>query len=199
MRYPQKGNTSRSPGTGAVLGDKRNFSLLHHTGIFVVYKRKFRKIRFSYIGVEQDPFMSASFEPISVYLCTIAFTTKKLPKRTARIISPFLNSIYGNLHARYTRWLFMVIEHVNGKKMGKVMLYALSTCGWCARTKELLRTLGVDFDYTFVDLLEGKEQDDAMKEVEKWNPKGSFPTLVIRDTIGIVGFREEEIREALRG
>jgi len=92
----------------------------------------------------------------------------------------------------------MVVEHVNGKKMGNVMLYALSTCGWCARTKELLRSLGVEFDFTYVDLLEGKEQDDVMNALEKWNPKGSFPTLVIKDTIAIVGFREQEIREALK-
>ncbi|MGA2913732.1 MAG: glutaredoxin family protein [Methanoregula sp.] len=92
----------------------------------------------------------------------------------------------------------MVIEHVNGEKKGKVMLYALSTCGWCAKTKELLRELGVDFDYMFVDLLEGQEQDNAMNEVEKWNPNGSFPTLVIRDKKSIIGFREEEIREALK-
>jgi glutaredoxin-like protein NrdH len=91
----------------------------------------------------------------------------------------------------------MVVEHVNGKKKGKIMLYALSTCGWCARTKDFLRKLGVEFDYTYVDLLEGKEQDDVMNEVEKWNPNGSFPTLVIRDQKGIVGFREDEIREAL--
>ncbi len=91
----------------------------------------------------------------------------------------------------------MAVEHVNGKKKGKIMLYALSTCGWCAKTKDLLRELDVGFDYTFVDLLEGKEQDDAMNEVEKWNPKGSFPTLVIRDKKSIVGFREDEIREAL--
>ena len=92
----------------------------------------------------------------------------------------------------------MVVEHVNGKQMGKVILYALSTCGWCAKTKELLRELGVDFDFIYVDLLEGKEQDDVMNEVEKWNPKGSFPTLVIKDTISIAGFREAEIREALK-
>jgi glutaredoxin-like protein NrdH len=91
----------------------------------------------------------------------------------------------------------MVVEHVNGKKKGKVMLYALSTCGWCARTKELLRELGVDFDYTYVDLLEGQEQDQAINEVERWNPKGSFPTLVIGDRKTIVGFQEKEIREAL--
>ena len=92
----------------------------------------------------------------------------------------------------------MVVEHVNGKKKGNIMLYALSTCGWCAKTKELLRALGVEFNYVYVDLLEEKEQDDAMNEVERWNPKGSFPTLVIRDMICIVGFREDEIREALK-
>jgi glutaredoxin len=91
----------------------------------------------------------------------------------------------------------MAIEHINGKNRGKIMLYALSTCGWCARTKELLRQLGVEFDYAYVDMLEGKEQDDAMNTVEKFNPKGSFPTLVIDDRKAIIGFREQEIREAL--
>jgi glutaredoxin-like protein NrdH len=91
----------------------------------------------------------------------------------------------------------MVAEHVNGKNKGSVMLYALSTCGWCAKTKDLLRQLGVAFDFVYVDMLEGHEQDDAMLAVEKWNPSGSFPTLVINDKKSIVGFREQEIREAL--
>ncbi len=88
----------------------------------------------------------------------------------------------------------MAVEHVAGKNRGTVMLYALSTCGWCARTKDLLRELGVEFDYLYVDLLEGKEQDEAMDQVEKWNPKGSFPTLVINNKKSIVGFLEKEIR-----
>jgi len=78
------------------------------------------------------------------------------------------------------------------------MLYALSTCGWCARTKDLLKELGVEFDFAYVDLLDGKEQDDAMDRLEKWNPSGSFPTLVINDKKSIVGFKEHEIREAFR-
>ena len=92
----------------------------------------------------------------------------------------------------------MGIEHVSGKNKGTIMLYALSTCGWCAKTKELLRELGIEFDYTFVDLLEGKEQDDAMNTVERFNPSGSFPTLVINNKKGVVGFKEQEIREAFR-
>jgi glutaredoxin-like protein NrdH len=91
----------------------------------------------------------------------------------------------------------MAVEHVDGKNRGKIMLYALSTCGWCAKTKDLLRQMGVEFDYTYVDLLEGKEQDDAMNMVEKFNPNGSFPTLVIDNRKAIIGFREQEIREAL--
>jgi glutaredoxin-like protein NrdH len=91
----------------------------------------------------------------------------------------------------------MSVEHVTGKNKGKIMLYALSTCGWCEKTKGLLKQMGVQFDFAYVDLLEGKEQDDAMNMVEKYNPAGSFPTLVIDDRKGIVGFREQEIREAL--
>lgn len=89
------------------------------------------------------------------------------------------------------------MEHVNGTDKGNVVLYALSTCGWCAKTKDLLREMGIAFDYTFVDLLDGKEQDEAMNMVEKFNPAGSFPTLVINNKKAIVGFREQEIREAL--
>lgn len=91
----------------------------------------------------------------------------------------------------------MPVEHVNGKDKGKVMLYALSTCGWCGKTKELLRQMGVAFDFAYVDLMDGKEQDDAIAAVEKFNPHGSFPTVVINNKKAIIGFREQEIREAL--
>jgi glutaredoxin len=93
----------------------------------------------------------------------------------------------------------MGTEHIAGKNRGNVMLYALSTCGWCAKTKNLLKELGVEFDFTYVDLLEGKEQDDAMGQVEKWNPSGSFPTLVIDNRKSIIGFKEQEIREEFSG
>jgi glutaredoxin len=88
------------------------------------------------------------------------------------------------------------MEHVNGKKKGKVVLYALSTCQWCEKTKALLIELGVDFSYVYVDLAEGAEQDRLLEQLERFNPRGSFPTLVIDDRKCIVGFREEEIREA---
>jgi len=90
------------------------------------------------------------------------------------------------------------IKHVPGRKTGNVMLYALSTCGWCAKTKKLLDNLGVEYDFEYVDYLQGEGKEQAIQEVKTWNPSCSFPTLVINDETCIVGYKEEELREALR-
>jgi len=92
----------------------------------------------------------------------------------------------------------MKIEHVDGKNAGKLMLYALSTCIWCRKTRQLLTDLGVEYDYLYVDLLQGQERDQAIALIEKWNPDGSFPTLVLNESKCIVGFKEKDIREALK-
>ena len=92
----------------------------------------------------------------------------------------------------------MALEHVPGKNMGHVVLYALSTCPWCKKTKALFQELGVDYYYEDVDLLSGQEQQDAMAEVERWNPHRSFPTIVFNDSQAIAGFDEAAIRQALK-
>jgi glutaredoxin-like protein NrdH len=92
----------------------------------------------------------------------------------------------------------MAEQYVPGKKAGKIMLYALSTCVWCKKTRNLLDDLGVEYSYTYVDLLKDEEKKETMKTVEKWNPSCSFPTMVIDDKKCIVGFREDEIKKALK-
>ncbi len=91
----------------------------------------------------------------------------------------------------------MAVNHVSSKDSGHIMLYALSTCGWCARTRKLLEDLGVAYDYEYIDLLQGEEKKKIMKVVEKWNPSCSFPTMVLKDKQCIVGFKEDEIKKAL--
>ena len=91
----------------------------------------------------------------------------------------------------------MKIEHVKGENRGKILLYALSTCGWCKKTKDLLSKLDVEYSYIFVDQVEGSEKDKVMDDVKKWNPRCSFPTLVINDKECIIGYKEDEIKEAL--
>ena len=70
--------------------------------------------------------------------------------------------------------------HVAGTDKGRVMLFALSTCGWCAKTKALLNDLGVAYDYVFVDQLPREEMERVYADMMKrYNPLGSFPTVVI--------------------
>ena len=47
-----------------------------------------------------------------------------------------------------------------------------------------------------MDLLEGKEKEAILEEVRKYNPRVSYPTILIGDRV-IVGLREDEIREEL--
>ncbi len=77
-----------------------------------------------------------------------------------------------------------------------VKLYALSTCIHCKNTKEYLDGCGVGYECVDVDKLEGEERKAMIEEVKKVNPSCSLPTLIIGDKI-IVGFRNDEIREAL--
>ncbi|MGD9384804.1 MAG: glutaredoxin family protein [Desulfobacterales bacterium] len=77
-----------------------------------------------------------------------------------------------------------------------VKLYSLSTCSHCKSTKKFLSDCTVMYDFVDVDLLEGEERKAILEDVKKFNPKCSFPTIIIGDKV-IVGFKENEIREAL--
>ncbi|KKH93788.1 glutaredoxin [Methanosarcina sp. 1.H.T.1A.1] len=88
-------------------------------------------------------------------------------------------------------------NHVSGIDRGKVVMYGLSTCVWCKKTKKLLTDLGVDFEYIYVDRLEGEEENNAVEIVRRFNPSISFPTTIINDEKAIVGFKEKQIREVL--
>ena len=91
-----------------------------------------------------------------------------------------------------------IINHVAGRNAGHIMLYALSTCVWCARTKKLLDELGVAYDFEYVDHLQGDAREKAIEKVKVWNPSCSFPTMVINNKTCVVGFKEDEIRGVLR-
>jgi len=78
-----------------------------------------------------------------------------------------------------------------------VKIYTLSTCSHCKAAKRFLDECTVKYDATEVDLLKGEERAAILEEVKKWNPNCSFPTIIIGDEV-IVGFKEGEIRKALR-
>ena len=77
-----------------------------------------------------------------------------------------------------------------------IQIFTLSTCGHCKSTKKLLDKLSVEYDCIDVDLLERDQRKEILEDIKKLNPKLSFPTIVINDTV-IVGYKENEIKEAL--
>ena len=78
----------------------------------------------------------------------------------------------------------------------KAKIYSLSTCSHCKSTKKFLEDCKVEYQFTDVDLLEGDERAAILEDVKKLNPRCSFPTIIIGDKV-IVGYREDEIKEAL--
>jgi glutaredoxin len=89
----------------------------------------------------------------------------------------------------------MKLEHIDGENKGDVLLFALSTCGWCKKTRMLLEELNVEYNYVYVDLAEGDERKEVVSEMEKWNKDLSFPTIVINKDRVIIGYDEDTIKE----
>ena len=78
-----------------------------------------------------------------------------------------------------------------------VTFYGLSTCVWCKRTRQLLEENDVAFEFIYVDLLKGEERREVIEQVREWNRAGSFPTVVVNHKECIVGYKPDEIKEAL--
>lgn len=78
----------------------------------------------------------------------------------------------------------------------KVKIFTLSTCSHCKATKKFLNDNGITFEFIDVDQVQGTQRENILKEVDKYNHQRSFPTIIIGDRI-IIGFKEDDIREAL--
>ncbi len=89
------------------------------------------------------------------------------------------------------------MESFKGEDKGKIVLYGLSTCGWCANTKKFLQEMNLSYSFVDVDLLTGEDSQTAMNEIERWNPMMTFPTIVINDKVCIVGYDTEGILGAI--
>ena len=91
----------------------------------------------------------------------------------------------------------MNVVKVDGeKKDHKVFMYALSTCVWCKRTKQFLKDSAVAHEYVDVDLEDPENKRKIEKDLAR---RGcySYPALVIDGEKLIVGFKIDEMKEAL--
>ena len=77
-----------------------------------------------------------------------------------------------------------------------VKIFSLSTCSHCKATKKFLGDCTIKYEFINVDQLQGDEIKAIIEDVKKFNPRCSFPTIIIGEKV-IVGFKEKEIKEAL--
>jgi glutaredoxin len=127
-----------------------------------------------------------------------AFATgiSKIGSLTSRIVLPSMAD-YARVWSRIIIRNPMAIGQRKEEGMEKpIVMFTLSTCSHCKATKKFLDDCAVKYEFTDVDLLDGEERSAILEDVRRWNPRCSFPTIIIGDKV-IVGFREDEIKEAL--
>lgn len=90
------------------------------------------------------------------------------------------------------------LEKVEGEGEDRdVVLFALSTCPHCRSARSFLESNNVAYRFVYLDKLEGDEQKKVLGETEKFNPRRSFPTLVIDSDDVLVGFTEADWKAKL--
>ena len=78
-----------------------------------------------------------------------------------------------------------------------VLVYALSTCTWCKRTKALLRDNDIEYEYVDVDLCDQKEREEIRNDILTRGRRLTYPTVIVDDETVITGFQEDRMREVL--
>ncbi|MGI6153240.1 MAG: glutaredoxin family protein [Christensenellaceae bacterium] len=87
-------------------------------------------------------------------------------------------------------------KKVDGKDVGDIKIFALSTCTWCKKTKSFLADHDIAYSYIDVDLVPDGEVDEVRKEQFRYNPQGSFPTIIVNGGSDvIIGFDEPKLEK----
>lgn len=92
----------------------------------------------------------------------------------------------------------MLTTKVEGKnRKRKVLLYAISTCGWCKRAKQNLKDLDIEYDYIDIDRCSIEDKEAIKQDILSRGGRLAYPTVIIDDKILLTGPSREKLREAL--
>ena len=79
---------------------------------------------------------------------------------------------------------------------GLALMYTLSVCRHCVSLKKWLSQHGIPFHEVYVDRYQGEERRALVEKLRFYNPRGSFPTLVLPGgERALVGFRETALKK----
>ncbi|KON27394.1 glutaredoxin [miscellaneous Crenarchaeota group archaeon SMTZ-80] len=70
--------------------------------------------------------------------------------------------------------------------MEKIVMYALSTCPWCRKTKQFFKEKNIEFNFIDYDLAGEEEQDKIRNEMSKYG-NVAFPFVKIGEEV-VIGY-----------
>ena len=80
----------------------------------------------------------------------------------------------------------------------KPIMYALTTCLHCKNTKKFLEENHYDVTVVHLDDYCDAQRAELMEKVRKYNPRGTFPVVLMPNGKVIVGFRKTLLEEAMK-
>ncbi len=79
----------------------------------------------------------------------------------------------------------------------KVLLYAISTCGWCKRAKNFLKDNDVEFEYIDIDLCSWEDKNKIRQDIQIHGGPLAYPTVIMDNKILLTGASPDKLREVL--
>ena len=79
----------------------------------------------------------------------------------------------------------------------KPIMYALTTCLHCKNTKKFLEENHYEVTVIHLDDYCDSQRSNLMEKVRKYNPRGTFPVVLMPNGKVIVGFRKLLLEEAM--
>lgn len=87
------------------------------------------------------------------------------------------------------------VPGVNNKH--KVLMYALSTCGWCKRAKKFLNDHNIEYEYIDVDLCSQQDRIKIRQDIQNRGGRLAYPTIIVDHKILLTGASSDKLREVL--
>ena len=80
----------------------------------------------------------------------------------------------------------------------KPIMYALTTCQHCKNTRKFFEEQKLDVIIIYLDDYSGNKRAELMEKVRTYNPRGTFPVVLMPNGKVIVGFRKTLLEEAMK-
>ncbi|MEJ2242164.1 MAG: glutaredoxin family protein [Candidatus Bathyarchaeota archaeon] len=82
-------------------------------------------------------------------------------------------------------------------KKHKVLIYSISTCGWCNRAKKFLKDNNVEYEYIDIDQCSMEDKRKIIKDIQSRGGTLAYPTLIIDNETLLTGAPQDKLREIL--